>query len=141
MSVGNGHGGQHNNLYPGHFCPTCGNVVRPGAQAEAATIAPEIGRSGNPILLSSYNNYLAAANPENPSRIGYCFNCKEWVTTKRLSVLELRYMYATRAGVSFRFTDGSVRAGDEKKARAIVNLIAARLEGAGSLVREGKRKR
>lgn len=141
MSIRNGLFG---NLWPGHFCPECNGTVKPGAIYEDATIAPEPGRKGNPILLKSLNSRLGHQDPNDPSRIGWCFNCQDWVHTYRKTTIDVRFEYAAREGVSFRFND-TVIGGGVKKAKSIASNLEARADerraGSGMVMRSTPAKK
>jgi hypothetical protein len=79
------------------FCDNCNSMVFPHTKFDAETVAPEPGKRGEPILLSTYNN----SNREN--QVAWCLNCKDLVGTRRLGEVEIWSMYIHRRGVTMRF--------------------------------------
>lgn len=82
--------------YVQHKCDDCGSLVRPYTKFDAETVAPELGKKGQEILLRTYNSY----NPEN--RIGWCWSCKDFRGLTRVSEAEIWNMYLRRRGVVVR---------------------------------------
>lgn len=112
-------------LYHRHYCPK-GHRVFPFDGMESLTVAPKPGRSGNPILLYSYNSGLRESNPENVARQAYCWTCKEWVETTRMSRMDTELLYLKRKGVQFRFPNGKIMA--EPPEKIFVKTLETRME-------------
>lgn len=98
--------GKRRQLVGRHFCENCDNRVLPYDSFERDTEAPELGASGTRILLASANTALARTDPDNPSRIAWCFACKRWTETYRLTQGDLVQRYLNRRGVEFRHRKG-----------------------------------
>jgi hypothetical protein len=90
-----------------YFCATCNGRVSPFDSREQLTEAPEAGKSGDPVLLSSYN--MSRRSGHAPLK-AWCFVCDGWVETYGLSALDLDYRYFERRGVVFRFNGRSKQA-------------------------------
>lgn len=101
-----------------HYCLLCHNRVFPYDSWEAATLAPETGASGRPVLLYSANQRLSTDGEEE--RIAWCWACDGWTRTYRVTKADIALVYARRAGVKFRGGNGSER--------ALVQGIEARVE-------------
>lgn len=89
-----------------YFCTDCNARVSPFDTREQLTLAPEVGRSGDQVLLSSYNNYR---REKGEALKAWCWTCDCWVDSYGLTALDLDYRYYERRGVVFRF-DGRSRA-------------------------------
>lgn len=79
-----------------HYCSDCGSRVIPFDKFEKRTEAPEVGKSGDPVLLISYNS------DHREERIAWCFSCKGFRTCERLGEAEILELYAKRRGVHVR---------------------------------------
>lgn len=112
-------------LYHRHYCPK-GHRVFPYDSMESLTIAPLPGASGNPVLLFSYNSHLREKNPDQIARQAFCWTCREWVQTTRLSRMDTQLLYLKRQGVQFRFPNGKIVTAPPEK--IFVKTLETRIE-------------
>lgn len=79
-----------------YLCPDGHGRLAPYSKYDAETEAPEPGKSGESILLRSFNN----ANPD--SKLAWCFGCQAMVECKRVGEAEIWAMFLNRRGIKVR---------------------------------------
>lgn len=136
MASKNGrHPASGRDLYHRHYCTTCKSRVYPYDSMEALTVAPVLGASKRQILLYSANSYRRDKNPDEVSRMAWCWLCSKWTETYRENRLDTELRYLKRSGVMFRFPNGKIEAEPAEKTfvKALDNRIEERRVGGGTI--------
>lgn len=115
-----------NDLYHRHYCKTCKNRVFPYDSMESLTVAPILGASKRQILLFSANSYRRDKNPEEISRMAWCWVCHKWTETFRENRMDIELRYLRRSGVLFRFPNGKIE--DAPNEKTFVRTLDSRIE-------------
>ncbi len=120
-------------LYHRHYCRTCDTRVFPYDSLESLTVAPAPGARGVPVLLFSANSRKREQNPEDVSRVAWCWRCNKFTETYRETKYDTMVRYLRRRGVHFRFNGKNLPAEPEPK---MVKALDERIEerrGSGTI--------